>query len=263
MLEAPSTLPTGPQGQDPSESAVRTPSTSVERTSCAKLDVTRIKEELWPRGTRLAVREDTWNLRAQIWAYLIMQLLSKHNYEMGMWLVWLSLCHCAYQWCRIVSKILLIFIQNPLTLNSVNVIWLFKRNVGSNPRYFKLVSNPCVFPSSYIICKRKQSKQQIFMIELGCKTVICNCNSFLTLQRTRRHFTCLGWRSGSPRLILMITIFGCSLSDCAYLVPCEIDHIPARSICPRLRSEALARMFHWLCHRLPNANHNISDCSGC
>lgn len=73
-------------------------------------------------------------------------------------------------------------------------------------------------------------------------------------------FTPVGGRYRSPPLILIITIFGRSLSDCVYLVPREIDHIPARSVCPRLLSEEHARMFHWLCHRLPNANHNTSEC---
>lgn len=61
----------------------------------------------------------------------------------------------------------------------------------------------------------------------------------------------------------LITIFGRSLSDCVYLVPREIDHIPACSVRPRLLAEEHGRMFHWLCHRLPNANHNTSDCSAC
>lgn len=82
-------------------------------------------------------------------------------------------------------------------------------------------------------------------------------------QYERNLFAPVGWCYRSPPLILIITIFGRSLRDCVYLVPREINHIPARSVCPCLLPEEHGRMFHWFCHRLPNANHNTSDYSAC
>lgn len=70
-------------------------------------------------------------------------------------------------------------------------------------------------------------------------------------------------RDDAPGLHLWSSLLPFLAAAWVYLVPREIDHIPARSVCPRLLSEEHARTFLWFCHKLPNANHNFLDCSAC
>lgn len=63
-----------------------------------------------------------------------------------------------------------------------------------------------------------------------------NMRTLTSETRDHESFAPVGCCYRPPPLILIITIFGRSLSDYVYLVPREIDHIPAHSVCPRLLS---------------------------